>query len=659
MNADTSLLSMRTHTHLRGSRAGSDRPALWAALLAGLLLMLLAAAARADNDGPRVKRTDIFTATLSAGSALRIRNVSGDITARPGKELSASVTITVIAPTEARANELLRATSVRQSRDGSDCTLETLWPLRDQDRRVHSRYRGRGEVGCEDCKITARYDVVIPPGVRASLHTVSGDVRVKDLDGDLDLQTVNGDVVARAARRSITAHSVNGRIDVGSDALPATAALDLRTVNGSVLATLPQDAKFQLSASSMNGAIASTFGLPPRADADSDEVIGPRAPMPPATPRPAKAPRAVVIEKDGDDEDMVVDLRDLEKELEESMRRVDVEVERSVRGMDREIRHMRFLTGGRYTGSVGRGGAGVHLSTLNGSITVLASGTREGDAKVLVSPRRSFSVEVPLAEIPRVEVRIPRVRVKAPRVVIPRTVVHVESGLPGDEDEVVRGDVAGDFLATSGSGTYKIGNVSGRVKILTRAGEIHLGSVGAGAELKTYGGDITTGPVRGDLKALTLAGDVRIGVVTGSAAVDTSGGDVRIERIGGSADVKTGGGDIILPAVVGAVQARSGGGDVRVTVLSREPRGGVVVRNAGGDVTLTLPGDVRAELDLDVTDCGDSEDMFIRSDFPEISVLRRSDSARASGTINGGGPRVSVHTSSGTIRIRKGPNTSP
>jgi len=654
VSKEASLSSMKMDTAQRRSGVGADGPALWIALAAGLLLMLLAAASRAGGEEIKATRTDSFSATLPSGSSLRIGNVSGDISAHPGRGFSATATITVVAPTQARANELLGKTTVSQSREDSEYKLETLWPRTDQDGRAHHRARGHNEMGCRDCRITVQYDVTVPPGVRVNLHTVNGDVRAKDLDGDLDLQSVNGGVLARGARRSIAAQSVNGKVDVASEALPAAAALDLKTVNGAVLLTLPKDARFQLSASSMNGIIASTFALPPRAEAGADDVtLAPGPPPPPASPRRAPTPRSAVVVREGDDEDVVVDLHDLERELEQSMRQVDVEVERSARGTDHVIRHVRLLPGCSYMGGVGQGGAGVQISTLNGPITVLAAGTRESDAKVLVLPRRSFSMELPHAEIPRVEVRVPRVDVRIPKVVIPGSDVHVESGSSDDEEEVVRGDVNGDFLATSGGRSYKIGNVSGRVKILTHAGEIHIASVGADAELKTYGGDITIGPVRGDLKAVTLAGDVRAGAVSGSVTLETSGGDVRVERIGGSAQIRSGGGDIILPAVIGPVQASSDGGSVRIAVLSREPKGGVVIRNGGGDVTLTLPGDVHAEVELAVDDSSDAEETFIRSDFPEVAIVRRSDSVRASGALNGGGPRISVRTTSGTIRLRK------
>jgi Toastrack DUF4097 len=327
------------------------------------------------------------------------------------------------------------------------------------------------------------------------------------------------------------------------------------------------------------------------------------------------------------------------------MKEVDVEVRSSLREMNRELKRMKIFESHRsYSGSIGQGGGKMLLSTLNGSIAVLASGTKESEARALVPERHRFAVAVP--EI-HVHTTRPVVRV------MPRAVIAPAP--PEESDEpIVRGDVSGDFLATSGGGTYKIGRVSGTVKILTNSGEIHVASAGAGADLKTSGGDIRIGPVTGDLKAQTLAGDIRAGAVSGSISVETSGGDIRVERVGASAGARTGGGDIILPSVKGGLEAQTGGGDVRVAIVTREVKGGVSIRDSGGDVTLTLPSDFRGEVSLEVRD-GDAQETLIRSDFPEVALTRQHDSQRASGVLNGGGPKVVVQTHSGSIRLRKGP----
>lgn len=638
-----SLLVMNNDARFRNFPADkrrSDWQSLWILLGLGMLLMLAAALAGADEGGFTAKRTENFNATLTSRSTLRIENVSGDIVASPGKEFSAAVTTTVTAPSQSRADEALRRVRIIQSRDDDEYSLETHWP----DSREFSfsqERQGRRRVAeerCRGCKVTTRYEIVIPPGVKAALRTVNGEVQTRELDGELDLHSVNGSVRASGTRRSVSAQTVNGKVEIVAVAFPPDATANLQTINGTITLTLPKTARFDLAASTTNGSIGSTFPLPPRAETPDAEEFA-RKPEKPGEPR-ARIPKPVVVRHDGDD--VVVDVEELQKELEESMKEVNREVRESLRGVNRELRRLKIFDMRReYAGSVGQGGGKVRLTTLNGSITLLASGTQVSEVRSLVPQRQRFAVT-----IPDVHVHVPKTIVRLP----PRAVIAT----PEPEESVVRGDVAGDFLATSGGGTYQIGKVSGTVKILTHSGEIHVASAGAGADLKTYGGDIEIGPVNGDLRAQTLAGDVRAGAVAGSITIETSGGDIRVERVGGSAGARTGGGDIVLPSVRGGIEAHTGGGDVRVGILSREIKGGVTIRDSGGDVTLTLPADFRGEVDLEVHDF-DPDETLIRSEFPEIAVTRQHGTQRAAGNLNGGGPKVLVRTQSGSIRLRKGP----
>jgi len=613
-----------------------------------LLIMLLASILRADDAVAR--RTDRFNGTLPPRSTLRVENVSGDVFVSGGREFSAVCNTTVTAPTQARADEALSKTRVVQSRDGDELSLETEWPEMEGDRhRDRSKsyvWRGKRSARCPDCRINVRFDVVVPPGVVAVLHTVNGEVRVQGVDGQLDAQTVNGNVSVRGSRRDVRAQTVNGKVEVTADAAPAGSSFELKTISGSVSLVLPKDARFDLLASTMNGSIESNFPLPVQTGA-----IPPETPEPPQTPkteppRAPRTPRRVVIQRDGND--TIVDVEQLQKELEEAMKTVDVQVRESMREVERANRRMKFIIpGGEYRGSIGEGGAKVRLSNLNGRIAVLGAGLKDSDLRQLLA-RHTWSVNVPSTPM-----AVPQVRV------LPRTRISVHPrarhGEVDPDEEIVKGDVAGDFIATEGAGSYRIGRVGGKVTILTHSGEIHVASAAGPADLKSYGGDIEIGPVGGELRAQTLAGDIHAGRVSGSAVAQTSGGDIRIVHVTGSAEAKTAGGDIVLQAVEGSVRAETGGGEVRVTILTREPRGGISIRNAGGDVTLIVPANFKGDLDLTALDA-DLDETAIRSDFPEIAVTRRSGSQQGSGSLNGGGPKVTVRTSSGSIRIRKGPS---
>jgi DUF4097 and DUF4098 domain-containing protein YvlB len=628
---------------------------VWILLALGLLLMLVSAG---EAQQVSVTRVDRFNGTLRPGQTLHVENISGDVLAAPGKDFSAVVTVQVSAPSDKRAQQVLDATRIVTDHDDDGWSLETHWP----GARGGGWHGGdhRGSL-CSGCKITAKYELVIPAGVTAELQTVNGDVRVRDCNGELKLENVNGAIEARGVRASLEANTVNGRIDAVVAAIPRDASFELQSVNGALVLTLPKDAKFDLAASTMNGTIASTFPLPVR-----DEVV--------ETPRRAKGgnrtehDRHVVIHsEDGETE---VDLGKLEEELQSAMQDAEAAVEEGTRegvheGMkeaQRELRRIRVVDPRQeYGGSVGSGGADVKLETLNGAIAVLAEGTKEADAKRLVTRRNSFAVTIP--EV-RVHVAHPAVVVHPPSPpppppaapAPPAPSAHMAPPEPPEppsfDGEIVRGDVSGDFLSTT-AGSYRVGRVSGRVKILTHSGEIRLGSAGAGADLKTFGGDIIVGPVTGDLKASTSAGDIHAQTVTGSFLADTAGGDVRAERVGANLDAKTAGGDIVVLRVGGGVRAVTAGGDVRIGVLSSTIPGGVTVHNAGGDVTLWIPADCKAEIDLSVSGV-DEDEAAIRSDFPDVAVSRRQTSQHATAKLNGGGEKIVVRTTSGTIRLRKG-----
>lgn len=626
-------------------------------------MLFAAATARGEESATR---TDRFTATLPPGSTLRIENVSGDVVAAAGSDFSAVATVVVLAPTKARAEEVLGKVRLLQSREGNVFSIEAEWPESrwrfDEERRGRMRRVARR---CSDCRITARFDVTVPPGVSVEFTTVNGDVRARNLDGDLELRTVNGTIEARGVRGSLHGETVNGNVVADASAVARGAALELETVNGAVTLTLPKDARFDFSASTLHGSIASTFALPPRPLDDGGEALLRRKAS------EDRAARRVIIREHGHEkESIVVDVKEIERELERSMKDVAVEIRDAIedgvrdgiqdgirdgiRGGVRAVRGLRILDPRRaYSGRVRDGGAKVRLSALNGSIHLLASGTRPEDARPVVLERRSFVVTVPA-----VRVRIPEVKIDTPevKVVVPTTAGGVR-GRPvawNSDAPVLRGNVAGDFLSTGGTSSYRIGEVSGRVKILTHAGEIVVASAGRGADVKTLGGDIRLGPVQGDLAAQTLAGDVRAHSVAGGARVETSGGDIELGRVDGWLKARTGGGDIIVPFVGGAITAETAGGDVRIAVGARQLREGVSIVSGGGHVTLTLPADFRGKVDLTV-DGTDFSEPAIRSEFPEVTIARSGSRARGTGSLNGGGSTVRVLTSSGVIRLRRGP----
>ena len=225
-------MKLSKHKDLPETRsARADRVAVWILLALGLLLMLVSVGKAEQPSATRVQR---FNGTTAAGQTIHVENISGDIVASPGREFSAVVTLTVSAATQAKADEILKKTEIVGNHDDDGWNLETVWPGR--------RSGGRGNRNgnpCDQCRISARYEIVVPPGVTAELQTVNGDVRVRDLDGELNVETVNGSIEVRGARQSVSAQTVNGKVDAVAQALPGDAEVSIQTVNGDVSLTLP------------------------------------------------------------------------------------------------------------------------------------------------------------------------------------------------------------------------------------------------------------------------------------------------------------------------------------------------------------------------------------------------------------------------------------
>ena len=178
--------------------------------------------------------------------------------------------------------------------------------------------------------VAVRFVVRLPQGVRLDASTVNGSVTASGTEGSLELQTVNGSVTVDDAIGSVVASTVNGSVNAAVLDLASAAELDLKTVNGSIRASVPAEINAQLEASTVNGKVQSELplqivgrinprsiratlgrgGMPLKLQTVNGSVtivpVGATAPKiaevseaPPAPPAPgtpaAPAPRAVIV----------------------------------------------------------------------------------------------------------------------------------------------------------------------------------------------------------------------------------------------------------------------------------------------------------------------------------------------------------------------------
>lgn len=216
------------------------------------------------------------------------------------------------------------------------------------------------------------------------------------------------------------------------------------------------------------------------------------------------------------------------------------------------------------------------------------------------------------------------------------------------------GSLSGDIGLHTGGGSIEVHQANGKLVTETGGGSVEIQSCGQGASIETGGGSIAVHHCGGKVKASTGGGSVDLGDVGGPAEIDTGGGSIRVNWAKGHVHAQTGGGGIELFGAPSA-QVETGAGPIVVKLVNTGgERRDSELETSAGDITVYIASDVavnvRASVDL-------ASGHHITSEFPDIHVSSEGDWASktisAEGKLNGGGPTLKVHTTTGDISFKR------
>jgi len=216
------------------------------------------------------------------------------------------------------------------------------------------------------------------------------------------------------------------------------------------------------------------------------------------------------------------------------------------------------------------------------------------------------------------------------------------------------GNVSGEVGLHTGGGSIEVHQANGKVVAETGGGSVEIQSCGQGASVETGGESIAVRHCGGKVKASTGGGSIELGDIGGPAEIDTGGGSIRLNSAQGHVHAETGGGGIELYGVPSAQVETGAGGIVVKLINTGGERRDSQLETSAGDVTVYIASDValtvRASVDL-------ASGHRITSEFPDIQIRSEGDwaskSISAEGKLNGGGPLLKVHTTTGDINIKR------
>ena len=128
--------------------------------------------------------------------------------------------------------------------------------------------------------------------------------------------------------------------------------------------------------------------------------------------------------------------------------------------------------------------------------------------------------------------------------------------------------------------------------------------------------------------------------------IETVNGKVFVAGIYGRIDLETTNGGVKAKDAGGSVTARTTNGGIDVELREFSAAEDMDFRTTNGSITVSLPGDIQADLTARTTNGS------VQTDFP-ITVQGTFRKNRLEGEINGGGASIELRTTNGSIRIRE------
>src|SRR5690348_11442339 len=206
-------------------------------LAAGVMCALYAAPARAAGTQQVFDRTY----PLQQGGAFALGNVNGGVRIEGWDREQVEVKAV---KTALHQSEDLNRVQIEVQSDGDQVGVNTRYPS------------GSG------VQVTVEYEIHVPYRLRwAAVSTVNGNVHVQGVTGAGKLNSVNGNVEVVDSDGRFSGITTNGDVRMQLRSLPQGAPVSLRTINGSVVLSIPQGTNLDVRVVNRNGDFRSDFPL--------------------------------------------------------------------------------------------------------------------------------------------------------------------------------------------------------------------------------------------------------------------------------------------------------------------------------------------------------------------------------------------------------------
>jgi hypothetical protein len=195
------------------------------------------------------------TLTLPAGRQVVVQNLNGDvaISSWEGDRVRLLAVKSAKAGADARARAYLREMEVQIGEEDGRLLIRTRSPGADGGLKAL--------ITCTGVEGKVDYKLLVPRAALVEASTVNGNVEVARLPSPVRVSSTNGSITVLEVRGEVDASSVNGNIQVDLRQAAPRQAMEMSTVNGSIVVYLPPEFRGFVDARTTNGSVDSDLPL--------------------------------------------------------------------------------------------------------------------------------------------------------------------------------------------------------------------------------------------------------------------------------------------------------------------------------------------------------------------------------------------------------------
>jgi len=209
--------------------------------------------------GQQSQTTDNFkwNGKVTAGHWVRVKNLSGAITV--GQASGDNVEVVATKRWRRGDPSVVRFTAQTY---GEDVVICALWGENSSCNERNYQVRSdRGDRRTRNNDVSVDFRVLVPRGVKVSVHTVNGDVSVDGVTSEVDAETVNGELDVATTGGRVNASNVNGNVRARLGRIDNEGDMRFETVNGSVIVEFNGEFGGDVDLETVNGSLNTNFEM--------------------------------------------------------------------------------------------------------------------------------------------------------------------------------------------------------------------------------------------------------------------------------------------------------------------------------------------------------------------------------------------------------------